>query len=159
MCILNTLAVVLTVLYAVINEVLLQCFNELVSLRELGKPALRAESSSPNSSYFTVKRAHIKSALTGATSELTNFYRKTNLHKTTILSYTKNLEFSILILFLPLNLQIVNTTLMNNQIQTNAQNAHLLSIKISHHTARHHLHWTLPPRATNCPFSDKKIIV
>ena len=67
------LALVLTVLYADINEVLLQCFTELVSLRELGKPASRTEKSNPNSSYFrAVKRAQIKSAFTDATSELTN---------------------------------------------------------------------------------------
>ena len=49
----------------VIIEVYIQCFTESVTLRELGKPTLRAEISSPNSLYFkAVKGAHFESALT-----------------------------------------------------------------------------------------------
>ena len=65
------------------NNRSLQCFTELVSLRDIGKSTSRAEISSPSSLYFkAVKGAHIGSALTGATSELTNSNRKKNSHKT-----------------------------------------------------------------------------
>ena len=61
----------------------LQCFTELVSLRDIGRPTSRAEMSSPNSIYLkAVKGAHLGPALTGATSELKNPYRKKNSHKT-----------------------------------------------------------------------------
>ena len=66
----------------VIVEVYLQCFNESVSLRDIGKPTLLAEISSPSSLYFkAVKGTHLGSVLTGATSELTNSNRKKNSHK------------------------------------------------------------------------------
>ena len=42
MCMLNSLTLVLTILYAVIIEVPFQCFAELVSLRELDKSTSRA---------------------------------------------------------------------------------------------------------------------
>ena len=81
MCI--PLNLVLTLLYIVIIEIYLQCFTDSVILRDIGKPTSRAEISSPSSLYFkAVKGAHIGSALTGATSELTNSNRKMNLHKT-----------------------------------------------------------------------------
>ena len=67
----------------VIIEVYTQCFTESVSLRDIGKSTSRAEISSPCSIYLkAVRRAHIRSALTGATSELTNSNRKMNSHKT-----------------------------------------------------------------------------
>ena len=48
----------------VIIEVYLQCFTESVSLRDIGKPTSRAETSSPSSLYLkAVKGAHIGSAL------------------------------------------------------------------------------------------------
>ena len=81
MCILLT-----RVLYFNTNaiiEVYLQCFTESVSLRDIGKPTSRAEISSPSSLYLkAVKRAHIGSALTGVTNELSNSNRKKNSHKT-----------------------------------------------------------------------------
>ena len=81
MCIILT--PVLYFLTAVIIEVYSQCFTESVSLRDIRKPTSRAEISSPHSSYLkAVKEAHIGSALTGATSELTNSNRKKNSHKT-----------------------------------------------------------------------------
>ena len=81
MCILLT--PVLYFLATVIIEVYSQCFTQSVSLRDIGKPTSRAEISSPISSYLkAVKGAHIGSALTGATSELTNSNRKKNSHKT-----------------------------------------------------------------------------
>ena len=53
------------------------------SLRDIGKPTSRAEISNLSSLYLkSVKAAHIGSALTGATRELTNFNRKKNSHKT-----------------------------------------------------------------------------
>ena len=55
---------VLTLLHIVIIEVYLQCFTELVSLRDIGKPTSRAEISSLSALYFTsVKGAHLGSAL------------------------------------------------------------------------------------------------
>ena len=88
----------LTLLHIVIFEVYLQCFTESVSLRDIGKPTSRAEISSPNSLYFkAAKRAHIWSALTGATSELTNSNRKETHTKHTIFSREKNLEIVILL--------------------------------------------------------------
>ena len=81
MCIPST--PVLYFLTTVIIEVYSQCFTESVSLRDIGKSTSRAEISSPISLYFkAVKGAHIGSALTGATSELTNSNRKKNSHKT-----------------------------------------------------------------------------
>ena len=79
---------VLTLLYIVIIKVYLQCFTESVSLRDIGKPTSRAEISRPSSLYFNAgKGAHIGSALTGATIELTNSIRKKN--------YIKNTPFSL----------------------------------------------------------------
>ena len=64
-------------------EVYLLCLIESVSFRDIGQPTSRAEISSPNPLYFeAVKRAHFGSALTGVTSELTNYNRKENSHKT-----------------------------------------------------------------------------
>ena len=81
MCI--PLTPVLTLLYIVIIEVYLQCFTESVSLRDISKPTSRAEISSSSSLCFKAeKSAHIRSALTGANSELTNSNRKKNSHKT-----------------------------------------------------------------------------
>ena len=46
------------------TEVYLQCFTESVSLRDIGKPTLRAEISSSSSLYLkAVKGAHLGSAL------------------------------------------------------------------------------------------------
>ena len=48
----------------VIIEVYLQCFNESVSLKDIGKPISRAEISSPSFLYFmAVKGTHLGSAL------------------------------------------------------------------------------------------------
>ena len=81
MCI--PLTPVLLVLITVINIIHPSCFTESVSLRDIGKSTSRTEISSPSSLYLkAVKGAHIGSALTGATSELTNSNRKKNSHKT-----------------------------------------------------------------------------
>ena len=73
---------VLYFITTVIIYVYLQCFTESVSLRDIDMPTSRAEISSPSSLYLTaVKGAHIGSALTGATSALTNSNRKKNSHK------------------------------------------------------------------------------
>ena len=81
MCI--PLTPVLYFLTSVIIEVYSQCFTESVSLRDIGTSTSRPEISSPNYLYLkAVKGAHIGSALTGATSELTNSNRKKNSHKT-----------------------------------------------------------------------------
>ena len=81
------------VLYFITNvtiEVYLQCFTESVSLRDIGKPTSRAEISSPSSLYFkAVKGAHIGSALTGATSGLTNSNRKKELTQNQLFSFEK----------------------------------------------------------------------
>ena len=54
---------VLTLFYIVIIEVYLQCSTESVSLRDIGKPASRAEISSPSSIYLkAVKGARLGSA-------------------------------------------------------------------------------------------------
>ena len=54
----------------------------------MGKSTSRAEISNPSSSYFkAVKGAQISSALTGATSEVTNSIRKKKL--------TQNTPFSL----------------------------------------------------------------
>ena len=75
MCI--PLTPVLYFLTTVIIEVYSECFTESVSLSDIGKSTLRAELGSPSALYFkAVKGAHIGSALTGATSELTNSNRK-----------------------------------------------------------------------------------
>ena len=77
---------VLTLLYLVTIEVYLQCFTELVSQRDISKPASRAEKGSPSSFYLkAVKGALNDSALTGATSDLTNSMRKKSSEKYTIL--------------------------------------------------------------------------
>ena len=80
MCI--PLTPVLYFLTTVIIEVYSQCFTESVSLRDIGKSTSRAEISRPGSLYFkAVIGAHIGSALTGATSELTNSNRKKMSYK------------------------------------------------------------------------------
>ena len=90
---------VLTLLYIVIIEVYLQCFTESVNLRVVGKPTSRAEISSPSSLYFkAVKGAHLGSALTGATSELTNSNRKKSSHKTHYSLLRKKLEIVYIII-------------------------------------------------------------
>ena len=74
---------VLYFLTTVIIEDYSQCFTESVSPWDIGKSTSRAEISIPSSLYFkAVKGTHIGSALTGATSELTNSNRKRNSHKT-----------------------------------------------------------------------------
>ena len=81
MCILLTPGLYFTT--TVIIEVYLQCFIELVRLRDIGKHTSRAEISSPSSLYLNaVKGAHLGSDLNGATSELKNSNRKDNSHKT-----------------------------------------------------------------------------
>ena len=63
---------VLYCIATVLIEVYLLCFIDLVSLRDIGKPTLRAEISSPSSSYLkAVKRAYLGSALLNE-----NCYRK-----------------------------------------------------------------------------------
>ena len=80
MCI--TLTPLLLFITAVIIEVYLQCFTESVSLRDLGEPTSRSEISSSSFLYLkVVKRDHLGSALTGATSELSNSNRKKNSHE------------------------------------------------------------------------------
>ena len=70
-------------LYTVIMKVYTTCFIESVTLRDIGTSSLLAEIGSPSSSYLkAVKGAHIGSALTGATSELTNSNSKKNSQKT-----------------------------------------------------------------------------
>ena len=111
MCI--PLTPVLTLLYIAIIEVYLQCFTESVSLRDIGKPTSPAEISSPSSLYFKdVKGAHPGSALTGATSELTNSNRKKNSHKTHYSLLRKKLRNSLynLLFFLHLKLRIKRNT-------------------------------------------------
>ena len=57
--------------------------SESVSLRDISKPTSRAEISSSRSICLkAVKGAQPGSALTGATSKLTNSYRKKISHKT-----------------------------------------------------------------------------
>ena len=81
MCI--PLTPVLYFLTTVKIEVYSQCVTDSVSLRDIGKSTSRAEISSRRSLYCkAIKEAHIGSALTGATSELTNSNRKKNSHKT-----------------------------------------------------------------------------
>ena len=83
-------------LTTVITEVYSLCFIESVSPRDIGKSTSRAEISSPSSLYFkAVKGAHIGSALTGATSELTNSNRKKNSHKTPFCLLRKKLRIRI----------------------------------------------------------------
>ena len=90
-----SLTPVLSFLYTVIIENHLQCFIDSVSLRDIGKPTSRAEISSPNSLYpKSIKRAHLGSALTGATSELTNSNRKKHSHKTQQILLKRNLELA-----------------------------------------------------------------
>ena len=91
MCILLTF--VLYFITTVIIEVYLQCVTESVSLRDIGKSTSRAEISIPSSLYFkAVKGSHLGSALTGATSELTNSNRKKNSHKTPFFLLIKKLR-------------------------------------------------------------------
>ena len=77
MCILLT--PVLDCITSLIKDVYHQCFTESVGLRDIGKPTSRAEISTSSSSYLkAIKGNHHGSALTSATSELTNSNRKTN---------------------------------------------------------------------------------
>ena len=70
------------VLYCIttaLPEVYRLCLIEPVSLRDIGKPTSRVEISSPSSLHLkAVMGTHLGSALTGATSELTNCNRKKN---------------------------------------------------------------------------------
>ena len=69
-----------------IIEVYHQCFTESVSLSDVGTSTSRAKIGTPNSLYLkAVKAAHTGSALTGATSELTNSNRKKTHKKHNIL--------------------------------------------------------------------------
>ena len=116
MCILFT--PVLYFFIAVIIEVYLTCFTESVSLRDIGKPTSRAEISSSNSSYLkAVKGAHLGSALTGATSELTNSNRKKNSHKTPTSLLRRKLRNRLhsLVLFLYIKLKKKGNTLQTKQ--------------------------------------------
>ena len=75
MCILLTL--VMFCITTILIEIYIQCFTESVNLRDIGKPTSRVEMFNPSSLYLqSVKGAHRGSALTGATSELTNCNRK-----------------------------------------------------------------------------------
>ena len=79
-------------LTTVIVEVHSQCFTESVSLRDLSKSTSRAEISSPSSLFLkAVKGAHIGSALTGATSNLTNSNREKELTQNTLFSSEKEI--------------------------------------------------------------------
>ena len=70
-------------LTTVIIEVYSLCFTESVRPRDISKSTSCAEISSPSSLYLKAgKGAHIGSALTCATSELTNSNRKKNSPKT-----------------------------------------------------------------------------
>ena len=94
MCI--PLTPVLYFLTTVILKVYSQCLTELVSIRVIGKSTSRAEIGIPSSLYFkAVKGAHIVSALTGATSELTNSNRKNNSHKTPFFLSRKKLRIRL----------------------------------------------------------------
>ena len=105
MCI--PLTPVLTLLYIAIIEVYLQCFTESVSLRDKDRPTSRAEISSRTYLYFkAVKGAHLGSALTGATNELTNSNRKKNSHKTHYSLLRKKLRNSLNNLLIFLHLKI-----------------------------------------------------
>ena len=103
MCI--PLTPVLYFLSTVIIEVYSQCFTESVSLRDIGMSNSRAEISSASSLYFdAVNGAHVGSALTAATSELTNSNHKKNSHKTPFFLLRKQLRtrlrsFSLFIYF------------------------------------------------------------
>ena len=99
---------VLTLLYIVKIEVYLQCFTESISLRANGKPTSRgAEISSPSSLYFKAVKGKLWSALTGATSELTNSSLKKNSLKTHYSLLRKKLRNSLydLLIFLHLRLR------------------------------------------------------
>ena len=68
-------------------EVFLQCFTESFILRDLGESTSRAKISSPNSLYLkAVRGTLIGSALTDATSNLTNSNRKNNSQKHNLFS-------------------------------------------------------------------------
>ena len=122
MCI--PLTPLLTLLHIVIIEVYLQCFTKSVSLRGIGKPTSRAETSSPSSLYFkAVKGDHLGFALTGATSELRNYNRKKNSHKTHYSLLRKKLRNSLynLLIFLQLKLRKTGNTTPTKQC-TNSEN-------------------------------------
>ena len=92
MCI--PLTPLLCLLYTVIIQIYTMCFIESVSLRDIGKSTSRAEISSPSSSYLkAVKGTLSGSALTGATSELTNSNRKKNPQKTPFSLLRKHSRF------------------------------------------------------------------
>ena len=132
MCILLT--PVLYFLTTVIIEVYSQCFTESVSLRDIGKPTSRAEISSPSSSWLkAVKGAHIGSALTGATSELTNSNRKKNSHKTPFSLFRKKFRTRLhsFLLFIYLKLKKKRNT---NPIKTKILVYINKKNKMDHHT-------------------------
>ena len=123
MCI--PLTPVLCFLYTVIIEVYTQCFTESVRHRDIGKSTSRAEISRSSSFYFkAVKGAHIGSALTGATSELTNSNRKKNSHKTPFSLFKKKSRTRLHILFLFIYLKFKkkgNTTPTKQKLLTPKQ--------------------------------------
>ena len=109
---------VLYFLTTVIIEVYSQCFSESVSLRDIGKSTSRAKISSPSSLYFkAVKGAHIGSAITGATSELTNSNRKKNSHKIPFSLLRKKLRTRLLsfLLFIYLKFKKKGNTAQQNK--------------------------------------------
>ena len=88
---------VLLFITTVLTEVYLLCSTEYISLRDIGKPALSAELSSHNSLYLkAVNGALSGSALTGATSELTNSSHKKNSPKTQLLLLKEKPRASVL---------------------------------------------------------------
>ena len=116
MCI--PLTPVLYFLITVITEVYSQFFTESVSLRDIGKCTSRAEISSPSSLYFkAVKGALSGSALTVATSELTNSNRKKNSQKTPFSQLRKKLRIRLhrFLLFIYLNFKKKGNTTPTKQ--------------------------------------------
>ena len=108
---------VLTLLYIVIIEAYLQCFTESVSLRDIGKPTSFAEISSPYSLYHkAVKGAHFGSALTGTTSEITNYNRKKKSRKTHYSLLRKKLRTSLYNFMFILHLKFKKRVTQTQQI-------------------------------------------
>ena len=78
---------VLNCITTVIIEGYRLCLIDSVSLRHIGKLTSRAEICNPTSLYLkAVKGAHLRSALSGATSDLTKSNRKKTHTEHTILS-------------------------------------------------------------------------
>ena len=105
--------------FTVIIEVYSLCFIESVSLRDIGKSTSRAEISSRSSLYFKdVKGALSGSALTGATSDLTNSNRKKNSHKTLFSRLGKKLRLRIhsFLVFIYLKFQKKGNTAPTQQL-------------------------------------------